>query len=264
MHNDEGSSEFPQRFLASRNSKQRKTLKLEQHARKRLPGLGQRLMRKLEVFRALMEKKGIRLRVEPSDYARDLYFRLGIGFQKRLGDHFSSYVDLVYDLDRKGIDIRDSRRLLWAFLRRNSLQPSIETFFELKDWHVIEIYSRDNVQIFRDLKFLELCDCSVFDLLVLDWMTVFKREAELEERLFLQIESSFRKASKVYPIEGVAQHRFRYRFDDDSRETTTAPRLLSPLINRKKKRRSVDAILLASEFSLENIERYSGLKIIKA
>lgn len=248
MSSDEG---FKERLLASRTGRRQKTLKLEGNPRRRLPGLGLRLMRKLELFRSLMEKRDIPVRIDPSEYARELYFRLGLGVQRRIVNHFSDYVDLIYSLDKKGIDIADSRRFLWAFLSQNGLMPSSDVFLSLKESHVIEIYNKDSIQIFRNLNFLRNYDCSVFDLLVLDWMTVFKRQSLIEEQIFLQIDSGFKLAPRVYKFKGLEPHRLKYRFDDEARELVVDLDFMSPLINRRRKRKTVEGVLVAGFYELE-------------
>jgi hypothetical protein len=80
-------------------------------------------------------------------------------------------------------------------------------FQYLGDEDVLEIFSRDYFQVFRNLQFFKVYQGSVFDLLVLDWMTLFKRQTSLEERIFLMMEESFRGPLAIRDFSNVLPHR---------------------------------------------------------
>jgi len=171
---------------------------------RKLSKLMMRILHRTKEFGHLVRAEGIELKYSPSDFAIDLFSRFNLGSQRRVLKHFEDYLEILKQLKSNGVDLMDSRRLTWAFMKRLNLQPPSNAFSEIDTEDVIEIYNREYVQIFRNLQFFFKFKSSVFDLLILDWMTLFKRDSRIEEKIFFQMESSLRLSRKVKVFEGLS------------------------------------------------------------
>lgn len=206
-----------------------------------------KFMQKLEEFSELLHSEGLIVHSEPSSYSLDLYCRFSVGAQRKFLVGFEKYFELIKEMRSKGLDLFDSRRLTWAFLKSMNWQPCSNTFANIDSKDIIEIYNRDYVQVFRNLQFFEHFNCSVFDLLILDWMTLFKRSSKIEEKIFFQMESAFRGLPRTQWFKGIEKHSIEDRLSKSSHKIWVELKTHSPLISRIKKTKRSEAMLITSK-----------------
>lgn len=224
--------------------------RLKRNTRKiKQPSLYVRLQRKLELFSELLSSEGVHLSPFGSSYAKDHFQRSALGLQRRTLCDLSLYVKLLEDFKSSGGSLRDSRRLTWAFLKLRGLQPCSSTFSRIEEEDVIEVYNSEHIQVFRNIKFFEYYTGSLFDLCVLDWMSLYRRNPQIEEQLFLQLESSFRQNSRVLAFKGVSEHDLSLRFSEVSVDMRLHLKFRSGLRNRLRRSKKIEAVLVTSRLS---------------
>lgn len=230
-------------------------------SKKKLSKNAQKLISNIEKFQSILKSEGLRVPSGPSDYARDLFGRLSPGLQRSLVKSFEHYMECVAQLKRSGLSVRDTRRLTWAYLKLQGLAPCSDTFLNIDEGTLVEVFNRDYIQIFRNIRFFEEFDVPIFDLLVNDWMTNFKRDPEVEERLFLRIESCFRKLPRVGYLDDLESHKLQRRFADSSKARQIQYGFYSPLIGRFRRTRKVEAVLVTSRL-LDSQEGSAPIQLV--
>lgn len=196
---------------------------------------------------AILETEGLHINTSCSSYALELYSRIGQGLQKAIVRDFNMYVGLLESMKAKSQDLWDSQRLTWAFLKERSLQPCYDTFAAIEDNDIIEIYNRDYIQIFRNLQFFREFDCPIFDLLILDWTSLFKRPIDIQEKIFIQMQNAFRSYPKVRSFSRDNSHLVEPRFYEERSQIELGYCYRSPLISRARRSRRVEMLLLTSK-----------------
>src|SRR5690606_17702992 len=84
-----------------------------------------------------------------------------------------------------GGTLRDSSfQVFWNVLRRFDLRPCSDLFDLLDSNDVIEVYRYDFIQIYRNLRFLELCTYSLDEVFSYEWPELFHRKQEINFELF--------------------------------------------------------------------------------
>lgn len=209
---------------------------------------------RIEVLAQLLREEGLEVNERTSSYALGLFLRTSLGLQRKIIQNISTYVGLLESQKQKGADLRDSRRLTWAFLKEQNLQPCFNTFSKIDAFDTIEIFNREYIQIFRNLRFFETFKCPLFDLLVLDWMTLFKRQPEIEEKVFFQMEDSFKCLPRVTNFENINDHCIRERFAENSKDLTIQLKMRSPLMSRTKKTKRAEVVLITSRIVDNKLE----------
>jgi len=214
---------------------------------KKFPKVFENLQKGIENFSNVLRSDGFKINSEPSEFAKECFLRLPQGAQRKILQNFIQYAELIEELKRQNRQsLSDARQVTWAFLKKLNLQPCSNTFSQIESTDLIEIYSRGYIQIFRSLKFFEHYQCSVFDLLVLDWMTLFKREATIEEKIFFNMEACFKGLPRARSFEGIRNHEVRERFSTEPEALIVSLKTCSPLMSRSKKIKKAEVVLVTS------------------
>jgi len=232
------------------NSTRRKLILRTARGPKKFPLIGQRLMRKISDLDRLLKPLGLRVNLESSDYARDLFCRLSLAAQRRAFQALSLYVETVEDLIRHRQSPFDARVFTWAFLKKAQLHPNSRTFESIQKDEIVEIFNRDFTQIFRSLSFFEKFDTPFFDLLILDRMTVLRSQSKLEEKIFLKMDACLRQKLGVEQLD-LEEAEWGERFGTDPRHYLIRYKMMSSLLARGKRPGRISAVLMTSSVEMQ-------------
>jgi len=148
----------------------------------RQPDLIQSFRSCLSHFSGMAEKNGIK--IMPFSPQGPLHFeRLSPELQYRLYLHFSSYVSICAEIVEEGRSLRDDSYLLWRYFKRQGILPNSELLASVDSRDVIEIYSPEFTQLFRNLKFFSICSYTLDQLLCLPFWELFTREQKVTASL---------------------------------------------------------------------------------
>jgi hypothetical protein len=75
----------------------------------------------------------------------------------------------------EGKSLANAKAMTWYALRKFNLHFPSDLFDFIKDENVVEIYDRDNIQIFRNFRFFDVTSYSLEDLLCRPWVDLFAR-----------------------------------------------------------------------------------------
>jgi len=232
------------------NSRRRKLILRTPRAPKKFPLIGQRIIRKISDLDRLLMPLGLRVNLESSDYARDLFCRLSLAAQRRAFQALSLYVETIEDLIRHQQSPFDARVFTWAFLKKAGLHPNSRTFESIEKTEIVEIFNRDFTQVFRSLSFFEKFDTPFFDLLILDRMTVLRSQAKLEEKIFLKMDACLKQKRGVETLD-LAEAEWEERFGLDPRHYLIRYKMMSSLMARGKRPGRVSAVLMTSSAEIQ-------------
>ncbi len=238
--------------MQSSDTRRRKLVLRRTPSHKRFPAIGQRLIRKISDLDLLLRPLGVQINLEPSDYARGLFCRLSLATQRKIVSTLDLYFKTLQELRDRKQDPWDSLRFAWSFLKNARLHPHSRLFERVSKDDVLEVYNRDMTQIFRNLQFLSSYDIPLFDLIVLDRMTVLRSEARLEEKLFLKLDSALRqnKGSESFNTEACEWFE---RFGD-SNVYRIHYQTFGSLMARGRRPSKVEAVIVSSQ-----VERISSV-----
>lgn len=98
--------------------------------------------------------------------------------QERIVQALQVSVKICRETRAQGHKMNNSPALTWQALKEFRLQPTSDFFAYLDQDLVVEIYSKNNVQLFRSFNFFEFCSYSLEELYCEDWATLYSREDE--------------------------------------------------------------------------------------
>lgn len=87
----------------------------------------------------------------------------------RVVESLRNYVLVLEEGQRAGDDLWDCKKLVWRMVSKMGYTPSSDIFGLIEQGDVIEIYTSDNWQIFRNLPFFQYVSMSIDELATFDW-----------------------------------------------------------------------------------------------
>lgn len=144
----------------------------------------------IQRFRLLCEKLATtlqkeRVQIKPySDPSLPHFSRLETEQQSRVIATLADYLEICESAHAENFSLSDTPRFCWKALRRWGLVPSSDIFEKLRSLDTVEIYGDDNLQIFRNLKFFELCSYTLEELYSCEWWKLWGRDEEVTRQLF--------------------------------------------------------------------------------
>lgn len=134
-------------------------------------------------FAALVGGHGLDVKAYAGE--RPAYFAgLEPTVQNKVLSRFRQYVDVCQELAATGVSLHDDRQLLWCMIKKLGLRPSSELFSTLAHGDVVEIYDcAEMVQLYRNLRFYDVCSYSLDDVLSRPWFELYRRDEAVMQKV---------------------------------------------------------------------------------
>ena len=181
-----------------------------------------------------------------SEYGKDLGIRITAAIDSTLpefrklssNDQQSAVEKIEANLDvfasvvASGGNLSSPNTIAWMACQKLGYTPPSDFFSKLTDEDVIEIYSKDGLHQFANLKFFEICSYTLEQLYTLPWHTLWQRE-EKDVALLMSLPGIVLSPDHSGTLEVLSRHQkvkesaspFKY-------ETRYQMRFIAPLICR--------------------------------
>lgn len=163
-------------------------------------------------FRDLCERaaKSLRdagiLRVPYADASVPL-FKKNPRFERAL-ESFRVYVEVLEESVNAGD--AGSKKFLWRMVTRLGLVPTSDLLNHIDDDNVVEIYTLEHWQVFRNLRFFDYVSFTVEEVANLNWQVDTRRESRIELKLLeIGIRLKFGLMRATADVSGIAEHTFK-------------------------------------------------------
>jgi hypothetical protein len=133
---------------------------------------------------------------------------------------------------RSGKSLKDSAYLLSSTLASYGYSLCRGVTELLGDDDVIEVYTKDLTQLFRNLKFLEVCSYPLSDLYVYDWVELYRRPFTITDTLVKQTLDVLSKLPGETVRCEVPDHVLEEVFSTERRKFFIRQKILSPILDR--------------------------------
>lgn len=112
----------------------------------------------------------------------------------RVIDHLEVFNQICRQVLAEGKSLSDASTITWYALRRLNLIFPSDLFSFIDNSNIVEIYDRDNIQIFRNYNFFDVVSYTLEDLLCRPWPELFARvNNEHTDKLLKTCEKFYRK-----------------------------------------------------------------------
>lgn len=95
------------------------------------------------------------------------------------------YQELCHAQIAEGFRINDNLSFTWRAFKRLGLAPSSNFFSYITQDDIVEIYSKDQIQLFRNFAFFDVCSYTLEELHTYEWWTLFARD-EVHTQMIIQ------------------------------------------------------------------------------
>lgn len=190
------------------------------------PSYADYLLDKIETFHRLTNLS-VNIDASPKSIAH--FEGLPLKSQSRILDNFKIYCDLLGFARKCGVPMYDSKKLTWACLQLLKLRPCHDVLEKIQENDVVEIYNTDHIQIFRNLRFFELCSYSIFDVLVYEWTTLYERNATIQAAILDQTQETLNTGRRTINYKNIEPHLLLERFSPEKRKFLIEMGMHSPL-----------------------------------
>jgi hypothetical protein len=96
--------------------------------------------------------------------------------KKEILNALETSVKICVNMGAEGHRMDNIPMLVWQALKELRLRPPSDLFSHIYDCTVIEIYAKDNIQLFRSFSFFKYCSYSLEELYCRPWPVLFPRD----------------------------------------------------------------------------------------
>lgn len=165
------------------------------------------------------------------------YFsKLEVLEQKTVIERLKIFNQICSEVLADGKSLKDSATMTWYALRKLNLVFSSDLFQYIHDKNVIEIYDRDNVQIFRNFHFFDVSSYTLEDLLCRPWTDLFHRANGEHTQSIIETCKKFytKELTTTVPLSHVGTHRIIESDSPFSFEVDAIVDFLSPVYDKSR------------------------------
>jgi hypothetical protein len=188
------------------------------------------LKSKMLAFERIANQAGVPVRA-----SRDGHFsfllRLSDKLLQRVLEDFSSFYDIYAETLAHGHSVRDDRALIWQMFVHKKWVPTSDLFSYLEEGDLIEVYRPDFIQVFRNLRFFEVCSYSLEELFTTDWPSLFERSADDVSVLVKIAQDQCSGAIRETVVPSVGVHSIREISSIAQNTFSALHKVLSPIFN---------------------------------
>jgi len=164
------------------------------------------------------------------------FSKLGILEQRNAITRLQIYNQICSDVLADGKSLKDSKALTWYALKKFNFVFSSDLFQYIQDDNIIEVYDRDNVQIFRNFHFFDVSSYTLEDLICRPWTDLFLRANEEQTRTLVNACLKFftKEVTTVTPMSHVGSNRIVESDSPFSFEVDAVIDYIAPLYDKSR------------------------------
>lgn len=165
-----------------------------------------------------------------------LFSKLGALEQIQVIDRIKFFNQVCADVLADGKSLKDSSALTWYALRKFNFIFSSDLFQYIEDGNVVEIYDRENVQIFRNFHFFDISSYTLEDLHCRSWTELFIRVNQDHTQSIINTCQQFYKKeiTTVTSLAHVGTHRIIESDSPFSYNVDAVVNFLAPLYDKSR------------------------------
>jgi hypothetical protein len=208
-----------------------------------------RLRHSLGDFTILASQSGVSLNPFHPDEPSPLG-RLPLHTQNQVIDNFSRYLKVATGVVAEQTPLYNTQAFLWRMIRELNLRPSSDLFEQIGPNDVVEIYDHNFIQVFRNLRFMELCSYTLEDVFTHEFPELFARPNEITTVLVEHCQQVFEGRITTTQPTHVPDHELCEIWSSKRKQFSIRQGVISPLYDKTRRPVAVVATLKAEVKSI--------------
>ncbi|MEK2690833.1 hypothetical protein [Bdellovibrio sp. GT3] len=144
------------------------------------------------------------------------------------------YQELCQGQLNDGYKISDSPTFTWRAFRHLGLAPCKDFFSFLTQDDIVEIYSKDQIQLFRNFTFFDFCSYTLEELYTFEWWNLFQREEKHTQMILDEVAKVISGEIQSTYEPGLPAHELREIRSAERYSMTMSLRCLAPVYKNKQ------------------------------
>jgi hypothetical protein len=162
--------------------------------------------------------------------------------------HLEIYNSCIETCIRSGEDFRKGDKALWHAIKELGYVPKGDMFSLLRPGHVLEIYTKEKIQIWRDYNLMTYCSYSLEEIFAYPWTLRYIRDLQDVQKIVDASEQAFNPENKENIIALLDEHSVIEKFSSKRYDLTVAHDYFCPLF--KPNESSPSAIVIVSRVAI--------------
>jgi hypothetical protein len=159
--------------------------------------------------------------------------QLTLSKQREKHDQFLRYYQICSSGLESGLSLLSGNPLLKRMLLQSGLTSCDGLWHQLREEDVIEVYTADFTQLYRNMKFLEVCSYPIADLYVNEWVDLYRRPQTITTTLVQSIQDMLRSQPAASVLCSVPDHFLEEKFSPERRKFYVRQKIFSPLLDSR-------------------------------
>ncbi|WP_374073873.1 hypothetical protein [Bdellovibrio bacteriovorus] len=165
---------------------------------------------------------------------------LPIEKKQEIVENLTFFKELCEEQISEGYKLKDNSSFTWRAFRKLNYVPRADVFNYMSDEDLVEIYSYDSKQLYRNFKFFECCSYTLEELYSVEWWNLYERDPAMTMKIFDAAAKVISGEIEGSYVPGIEPHTLREIRGENGMTFMQQLKLISPL----KKNKRVDAILV--------------------
>ncbi|MBX9768612.1 MAG: hypothetical protein K2X47_15165 [Bdellovibrionales bacterium] len=143
------------------------------------------------------------------------------------------WYEVLNETDNASESLLDDKRLVWRMIQKLKLTPTPDMMNYLEDGDTVEIYTTDNWQIFRNLRFFDFLQITIDEVATMIWSRDSKRKAAISmEALRLVLLIKTKQLRETFQISSIPKHEMSCTFSGIHQIVEIDLKIASPLFGK--------------------------------
>lgn len=141
-----------------------------------------RINTQLTLLRSILENNGLSFK-ESSNHAWKVFHAYPLDVQIRIIETLEKFVSTVVNIQAAGIRFNESKKAIWHLFGQNRWRLDDNTFSDLDENDVVEVYLADGTQFFRNFNYFQYSSYTLADLIFCPWEDLIEHESNSRSEL---------------------------------------------------------------------------------
>lgn len=182
----------------------------------------------LESFSDYLLKEGVKV-VPYRDQSVRAFESLSTEDKLVKAKNFFQYYEICREAVASGVELRENVKFLSFSLKRLGLWMDSEAIDRIDREDIIEVYSLEKTQLYRNLKFLEICSYPMLDLYMYEWPDLFCRPDTITEKLIQVCGEVVSDPLCRFRPSGVPEHVLEEKFSTQKLSFLVDQKIIAPV-----------------------------------
>ena len=185
----------------------------------------------MQAFTVHCQSVGVRFR--PYRTAEFAHFRnLPHGKQSEILASFLNFYKIIVSSSEANIQTTDSRSVIWHMFSKMGWVPCSDLFDFIKNDDIVEVYDTSFHQVFRNLRFIQICSYSFEEIVSFEWPQLFKRTEEDSGHLLETSRQLISGEIRHTVVPETGRHTIEEIFSEERRVFAGIHKCLSPIFDK--------------------------------